>query len=699
MDKIQKPDAPRVTTESHIEDVRVGQWYWVKQENDQDGEKTDEWLGCVVHVGSNYLKIEGPGSHPQSSLRTRVHFKNFWETCRLEPNAEAILKQRIGTHQANVKRLLAEVQEITAHLGIGSVTALPSGNETQALALRGSGQPIEDYKKALVKAQEKTLPDLFQQIKHETGLVAVWMSAMVIPLEAKAGLLEPVIESIKARIFNVELYAGLIEEIVQVSKGKPAARDEPIRLFQSRYYMDEECLVDYQHGGMTFKSIKEFDAWLAKPQHRNRILPFPRAIAAFRVRRHDKEVEFGNISDFIRFMLSGERDADKMTFLYMRNGDQLFRLKTGIDFGVRLFPDQDQQFTATDQLYATKDGEQIISKAAYDTMVEGEKRARKEAKEKYEKDLAAYKKAEAEEPAKQAAYKKALEEYEKVIIKWRKNPEGPEPEKPNKPTWIGHEPWFHEWGDYNGSHTYEPFNKDNVYYDDILRRVKSNIDEHNRLVIVLQGILDRSPTMHPHPNWQLWSEEGFRAALRLVYDDSRALTSGAAPDFEAYRARLNAQITVGSITVGQEICWEEAEAVKENDRMARSFRGRSHDFRYKRFTPYGNPGPGTLAKVTHYSKKKGTCTFEWERERLRAKSYWQHGSDFLKSHFTCPVSRLLNVSAYKPGDFRQFYEDRRTRANYLQWAPLLLEAEEYWAGNRDKMGKPSKSGPAFEFGE
>ena len=39
-------------------------------------------------------------------------------------------------------------------------------------------------------------------------------------------------------------------------------------------------------------------------------------------------------------------------------------------------------------------------------------------------------------------------------------------------------------------------------------------------------------------------------------------------------------------------------------------------------------------------------------------------------------------SAYTPGDYRQFFADPRTRAEYLKWAPLLLEAEEWWAGNR-----------------
>jgi hypothetical protein len=42
------------------------------------------------------------------------------------------------------------------------------------------------------------------------------------------------------------------------------------------------------------------------------------------------------------------------------------------------------------------------------------------------------------------------------------------------------------------------------------------------------------------------------------------------------------------------------------------------------------------------------------------------------------------VSAYKPGDFRQFFEDPRTRQEYLKWAPLMLTAEDYYAGKNLK---------------
>jgi hypothetical protein len=52
---------------------------------------------------------------------------------------------------------------------------------------------------------------------------------------------------------------------------------------------------------------------------------------------------------------------------------------------------------------------------------------------------------------------------------------------------------------------------------------------------------------------------------------------------------------------------------------------------------------------------------------------------------------LLNVSAYKPGDYKRFFSDPRTRKEYLKWAPLMLAAEDYHAGVLE-LGRKGKQG-------
>jgi len=67
--------------------------------------------------------------------------------------------------------------------------------------------------------------------------------------------------------------------------------------------------------------------------------------------------------------------------------------------------------------------------------------------------------------------------------------------------------------------------------------------------------------------------------------------------------------------------------------------------------------------------------------------------DKIGCSFTTSIEDVLNVDAYRPGDFRQFFNDPRTRQQYLKWAWMLLEAEEYHAGNRpvpESVTKPPR---------
>jgi hypothetical protein len=73
------------------------------------------------------------------------------------------------------------------------------------------------------------------------------------------------------------------------------------------------------------------------------------------------------------------------------------------------------------------------------------------------------------------------------------------------------------------------------------------------------------------------------------------------------------------------------------------------------------------------------CFFQWSKPR-RAKYGEDNGDVGVK--FSAPIASLFHIDAYRPGDFRLFFSDPRTRAEYLKWAPILLEAEEYHAGNR-----------------
>lgn len=236
---------------------------------------------------------------------------------------------------------------------------------------------------------------------------------------------------------------------------------------------------------------------------------------------------------------------------------------------------------------------------------------------------------------------------------------------------------------------YEEFTPASVYYDDVAKSIAAKMAEHNRIVLVLQGLLDRSPVFHPHPPWKLWTDD-FARALKPVLDSDRTLSVGATPDFVAYRAALNKSLKRGSVVIGQMDAWLRAEGKKENDRRARSWRRSNNDRECVTYHPYGNPGPGVLAKIARLSRDGKTATFEWTRERQRYATGWNargKPGEPLPCSFSCPTELLFNVDAYTAGDFHRFYDDPRTRADYLEWAPFLLRAEDYKAGKRKLGGK------------
>jgi len=667
-DKNKNTPAPIKTTEpfdaGRVDDLKLGQWYWVNDEaswggeTDDDGKKLKEgqkyrWLGCVMEIGSNYVKLKSPpGERGSSSVR--VHFDEFDKELTPAPEADQYIADRQGRARLQVRSLLEEVRALTAKLGVVPTRQIAddsdddddtaSGEGQNALVVVSSQPDTKAYKNALVKAAEKTLPALFAQIKEANQQLAKWMLAPTMPLEASIGPMEQSIGAVKERIYTIELYAGLTEEAVKCCDGEPAAIAEKLHVMQRRLYMDEECLANYEAGGMEFKDIEKFDAWLSRPENRDRLLPFPRTLVAFRVRRHTKDRESdGNIRTmFVNFSLE---DADKTTFLYVRNGEQLWRVDCDFVFDEMIIPNKDQFDPGEPMMVKVSFGriDEMMPKKRWESLV-------------------------AEEAEQYRKYK----EWEKANPgdnNWIENPF-------HKSIGFRHE-YKHEW---------KPFDQTNVYFDDVLREIEAEIKKYNRIAVIVQGLFDRSEVLHPHVPVRMWEPDSFARSVELVYD-AVTLTHGDKPDFEAFREKLNAQITPDSILVGQEDYWLRREAERENKRIRNDYRHRGTHPNYKRYRPDDSPGPGYVGKATEWKARSRKAVFRWTRESRDWRRPRYERPDAVKQSVEVPANELLNVSAYKPGDFKQFFSDPRTRREYLKWAPLLLAAEDYHAGKvRDSGG-------------
>ena len=613
--------------------LAIGDWFWVK---DREG----DWLGCVTELGTNYAKLK---TIYGGSLR--IHLDIFDSVTRPEPNWKAVVAENVQKQRSLIAQKLEEIRRLTHDLGVGPKQAIAGAQAETSNALcvvHEKDDRVGKYKKDLILAESKTLPALHDEIKKASTELSAWLVAETLSMSGLSDEIHKTLKSVKNRIFSVELYAGLTETVVQIKEGNPADISEKLHVMQRCCYMDEECIAGYTIGGIDCKSITVFDKWLARKANFERLLPYPRTIVAFQVRRKTKYRHWDGslLGAYIKFRLE---ERDHTTFLYIRNGQQLHRLSTAIDFGSKLFPDR-EELDLSKKMWVRRFGrsidiDNVMSDDAYRALV-------KEDKEKI-----------------------------KLHKKWCKD-------NPKKSTVFSPCGMFPS----ARSREYEPFDQSSVYFDDIAKEISERANSYNRIALIIQGLYDRSMVLHPHPPVKLWDGTSFAASVELVYD-ALTLHAGVAPDFEHYRAACNQSLKAGCVTIGQEDYWLRREAERENEKRKRNWRYNSHDYEVEIFQPYGNDGPGLLAVVQEWKAKTNKAVYRWEKRRQR---YGYYKTDTLPTSVTVPAAVLLNIDAYKPGDFKQFYVDYRTRVEYLKWAPLLLAAEEYHAGNLKCAGKKTK---------
>jgi hypothetical protein len=409
---------------------------------------------------------------------------------------------------------------------------------------------------------------------------------------------------------------------------------DQLHVMQRKIYADEECLLSYQDGGIEIGDLPEFDKWLSQDENFNRILPFPRTIVAMQVRRKDK-VRPTDGSIFNHFVNLRLENADRTTFLLVRNGGRLYRINTELDFDELIFPDVNLSQTQ-EPLMVNVSNDRIrgyMTVREYDELV-----------------------------------KQKSEEHE-----WAKaNPDKGFMDNPHRMSFFYEKEWA-------------PYDQSNVYYDDISKDLADNIKKHNRIALIIQGLFDRSEMLHPHPPIKTWDPDSFANHIKLISDGANVLHYREAPDFEQYRLSLNALIDKSSVVIGQETVWLIREAERECNRRDRDWRDTS-TYRPEYYSPYGDPGPGYMAFMKEWKPKARKAIFSWYRKGRSEQTYGK----YIRSTITVDASELFNVSAYKPGDFKLFFEDPRTRQEYIKWAPILLTAEAYYAGKRQPR-KPDRN--------
>lgn len=623
---------------------KKGDWFWY-----QDREDKEPWLGCVMEIGSNYILVHAPEFN--SGYRTaRVHFDDVEKYLTAAPEAPVFIAERVSHFQKEIDRLLGRVREETARLGVVPTQEQidnNSGEGTNALAVVSTQVDTNAYKKALITAKEETLPQLFEQIEHASKQLTGWMKAPTLPVKAEMKQMKSGIRAIDDRIYTIELYAGLTEEAVLCGDGGPVAgADEKLHVMQRRLYMDEECLLSYKGGGIEIRNIGEFDDWICEAENRDRVLPFPRCAVAFRVRRNEKEREDGGNVGAMHVNIQLAK-ADLYTYLYIRNGGKVWRIICDFEFDEMIFPDS-TMFDPSKPMMVKMSGDRVdkmITVDAWEVM------------------------------------KAEGEEQERLYNEWAEA-------NPGDNNWIKN-PYHKSIGFRRDWNDWQPFDHTNVYYDEAMAQIEAEMKRYNRVAIIIQGLFDRSEVLHPHRSVQVWDPVSFAESVELVYD-ATTLTYGDKPDFLAYLAKLNSTIDENTIVTGQEDYWLRQCAIRENQKRENDYNYRGNLPNYKRFRPYENDGPGYVNRMGEWKPRSKRAVFRWSTEGCHYEGRRRYFTE-RKHKVEVPMMEILNVDAYKPGDFKQFFADPRTRQEYLKWAPLMLAAEDYHAG-KITLGAPSSCG-------
>ncbi|MBE0467998.1 MAG: hypothetical protein IBX55_00520 [Methyloprofundus sp.] len=615
--------------------LELGQWYWtINEEGDR------EELGCVTEIGSNYVQISLPREKGCKSSK-RFGFKSFFEKLEFEPNHKSYFQHAVEAQQAESNLIMNKIRQLTELLGVNQQIMIggqqKKSDSMGVSVLSNHQEQLDSYKNSLVAAKEKDLPALYSDLKKSNEKLYKFLMADMLSVEATLTPMKETVEQINERLFNMSVYAGLSESALLIKEGEPAPIGTKVHVMQSKKFMDEECLLDYRAGGMEFKNISQFNDWLAKPDNFTRILPFDRCMVAMQVRRSSKNRNGDpGLDSYIRFRMEGQ---DKYTYLYIRNGEKVYQISTEFEFDELLFPAEDA-FSFNEPMMVKKEFSRISLM-----------------------------------PQREFDHVKAeLEALEAKFELWKAENDG-----------VSY--WDFEHYDQlmslrsDGVGGYEPLDSDSLLYDDAINQIRSQTNKHNRIALLLQGLFDRSDMLHPHGKVNIWEGDSFRDNVTLVYDGTGTLMNGDKPDFEAYKDECNASMGEGSVVYGQESAWEEREAEREANRRASGRRYTYEEVERIReygYTPFGDPGPGTVAEISKWMPRSRKAKFEWQRERL---TYTRYGDDSpVNCSITVSADNLFNISAYKVGDYKKFFNDPRTRKEYLKWAPALLSAEDYYAG-------------------
>jgi hypothetical protein len=183
-----------------------------------------------------------------------------------------------------------------------------------------------------------TVTSMVEQVRTAEAAVRAEMEAKIAEMRAATAPLMKQVKQFEEAIWTVDLYLGTEEMIVPLLGGEPAPELTPLTIRQAVLSMDEETAAFAEEGGIDARNLDKFDDWIVQPHHLAQVCPEEKAVVALAPRLRGRD--YGD-----PWMNERMAQENNWTYFLIRNGGQLWRMRTDFTVGKVLVPTA-EEFTA-----------------------------------------------------------------------------------------------------------------------------------------------------------------------------------------------------------------------------------------------------------------------------------------------------------------------------------------------------------------
>lgn len=300
--------------------IEIGNWYLIdtsdaslvhrthdRHKNDEITTSESSALVCANRFESNLVVLSS------NECEYRVLSRNMDKVLKSVDQVKAfeMVNLSLVTKRNNIELLQREMQSV-----IQNVNPKKPPSESKDIIVATKDALIEKSSE-LKNVYGSKVEKIGKEIENNISSINAISKYITLPAMVNLHLIGEGKSVIDEKVRDLSIYGGLYEKEVVISKGYSARDELPIHIYQDLRHMDTECIDSYVNGGIDHGTIRVFDAWLAEPKNRDRVLPHPKSIVAIKNCLHPKRSE-------------GWSTPPNDTYLYLRNGDNIKRLKSSI---------------------------------------------------------------------------------------------------------------------------------------------------------------------------------------------------------------------------------------------------------------------------------------------------------------------------------------------------------------------------------